>query len=355
MRGLVVLLGVLTCEVTASTACAAPTSATSSQEVMVENERAREKFRLGVNAYRAERLDEARQLLTEAWRLRRTYDVAAALAQVENELGHQARAAELLDFCLNNFAPIESDTKFQQLRQAFDEVTRRVGQIDLTAVPPGTDVRVDGELVGTTPLGISTYLQPGLHEFVFRIGDRRIRRSLLIQTGERHRIVLESQPEKAASSSESPRRGASVAEGRPTVTTSAAPTEAHPTFPYYIGGALFIAGVATGIVFQVAASNASGRADDLKAQPAVSDCSVKGATSTELCRNLADANSDRVFNRNLAIFGYGVAATAAVATVIYWLWPESDRSAKSASSQILNWSGGVEPSRVWLGAEGAFP
>ncbi len=354
MRGLVVLLGVLTCEVTEGTARAAPTSVAGSQEVMVENERARERFRLGVNAYRAERLDEARQLLTEAWRLRRTYDVAAALAQVENELGHHARAAELLDFCLNNFAPIESDTKFQQLRQAFDEVTKRVGQIDLTAVPPGTDVTVDDELVGTTPLGTSTYLQPGLHEFVFRMGDRSIRRSLLIQTGERHRIVLESQPEKADRSSESPRRRAAAGEGRQ-VATATAPAETHPTFPYYIGGALLVAGVTTGIVFQVAASNASGRAEDLKAQPAVSDCSVKGATSTELCSRLADANSERVFNRNLAIFGYGVAATAAVATAIYWLWPESDRPAKSASVQILNWSVGVESSRVWLGTTGAFP
>jgi hypothetical protein len=350
MRGLVVLLGVLTCEVMVGPTCAAPASAATSQEVLAENERAREKFRLGVNAYRAERLDEARQLLTEAWRLRRTYDVAAALAQVEDELGHHARAAELLDFCLNNFAPIESDTKFQQLRQAFDEVRKRVGQIDFTAVPPGTEVRVDDEFVGTTPLDVSTYLQPGLHEFVFRMGDRTLRRSLLVQAEEQHRILLEPQPEKTESSSASTQRRAAVAAGMRT-----APTGTHPTFPYYIGGALLVAGVTTGIVFHVAASDASGRADELNAQHAVSDCSAKGATSTELCRNLADANSERVFNRNLAIFGYSVAATAAIAMAIYWLWPESDRTATAASPRSLNWSVGYEPSRVWLSTGAAFP
>jgi hypothetical protein len=353
MRGQLILYSVLSCVVTASTAFATGGAAANSQEVLAENERAREKFRLGVNAFRAERFEEARQLLSEAWRLRRTYDVAASLAQVEHELGHHGRAAELLDFCLNNFAPIESDTKFQELRQVFDEVQKRVGQIDLTRVPPGAEVWVDEELVGTTPLGLNMYLEPGLHEFDIRLGKKSLRRSLVVQAGAQHRVPIELSHDNAEPAPGSARPSSGAGER-----AAAAPgslTGTRPTFPYYIGGALLVAGSTIGVTFHLASNHARIRADDLRTRSGVSDCSVTGATSTEFCRSLQDADAERVFNRNFAVFGYGVAGTAALTMAIYWLWPESDRATKSEYRRRTTWSAAFEPSRVWITAAGSFP
>jgi hypothetical protein len=354
MRGLVILLGAMTQNLLAGTVQAAPTSAAATQEPWAENDRAREQFRLGINAFRARRLDEARQLLTEAWRLRRTYDVAASLAQVENELGHRARAASLLDFCLNNFAPIESDTKFQQLRLAFDEVRSRVGQIDLTALPPGTEVRVDDELLGKTPLGMALYVEPGLHDFTLRVRDRMLKRSLSVQAGAEHRLEPELGREQPDGPTKAP-VGQVLAEGAPQPNQSATSVGARPSFPYYVGAALFAAGAATAVVFQLAANAAHQRAEDLKAQPGATDCAQKGMTSSELCRGIADANADGVFDRNLAIFGYGLAATATVATAIYWLWPDANTTTKTAKPRATTWVIDAEPARVRVGISGSFP
>lgn len=360
MWGLVILVGVLTCESIAGNALASGASTADSHVVSAENERAREKFRLGVNAFRAERLEEARQLLSEAWRLRRTYDVAAALAQVENELGHHDRAAELLDFCINNFPPIESDAKFQELRQTFDELVRRVGKIDLTTVPAGTEVRVDDELVGTTPLGVTMYLTAGLHEFVLRVGGTAVRRSLVVQAGALHRVPVEPRQNGAVPNADVTRRSAGSEHGGELGSKSAedAPALAsgtRPTFPYYLGSALIVAGVTTGIAFHVAASHERQRADDLRTRFNVSDCGGVGVTSPELCASLADADAERTFDSNLAIFGYGVAGTAAVATAIYWLWPESDHSPTSQLRSSPSWSIGYAPSQIWIGASGSLP
>jgi hypothetical protein len=128
-----------------------------------------------------------------------------------------------------------------------------------------------------------------------------------------------------------------------------------PTFPYYLGGALIVAGVTTGIAFHVAASHERQRVDDLRTQFNVSDCGGASMTSPELCGSLADADAERTFDRNLAIFGYGVAGTAAAAMAIYWLWPESDHSATSQLRSAPAWSIACAPSQVWITASGSLP
>lgn len=327
-------------------AVAAEALTSATKAVLAENDRAREKFRLGVNAMRAGRFEEARQLLTEAWQLRRTYDVAATLAQVENELGHRARAAAFLDFCMNNFAPIESDNNFQQLAQAFDEARRRVGRIDLSSVPPGTEIRVDGQTLGITPFELPMYLEPGPHRLSFRLGNRSHERALLVKGGSQFRAIEDAAVVPSAITS-----GAGlvrVANGA-VQPDGADASPKRPTLPYYIGASLAVSGVVFAVANQVAASHAHE-----ERAVALRGCAAATLPSTDICRQAAIATADHAYFLNLATFGYGLAATAVAATAVYWIWPEPRRP-KSVALASPTWSVGCSPTRVWLAATGAIP
>jgi hypothetical protein len=319
-------------------------SAPSSQRVWAENDRARECFRLGINAMRAGRFEEAQQLLSEAWQLRQTYDVAASLAQVENELGNYPRAASLLDFCMTHFAPIESDKNFAQLSKAFDDVRHKVGFVDLSGVPSGTEMLVDGTTIGTLPLALPCYLEPGSHELEFRLGQLTTREWVLINRGAQHRVAPQFK---------TPRRSSGISRPRPAPAVSAEASAAErPTFPYYIGAALFITGVTGATAYGVMEHNARVRYDQLRAQLGTAGC-YSGVSSG--CGELAEARADRSYARSMKTFSAGLAATALVATGLYWVWPEkSTPAAKVGSAFVVRPDLDLSHSLSRIGASGTL-
>jgi len=116
-----------------------------------------------------------------------------------------------------------------------------------------------------------------------------------------------------------------------------------------------VAGAATGATFHLAANHATRRVEDLRSKLGVSDCNNAGATANELCRSLDDAITERSYDRNLAILGYGVASTAALATIVYWLWPESEHAVSAACRSQPTWAVTYAPSQLWLAVAGVLP
>ncbi|HEY5960956.1 MAG TPA: hypothetical protein VIV60_30580 [Polyangiaceae bacterium] len=355
MGGLMLVVA-LTSAFPAVRAEAAPVAATSqgvwadSDQARADNDRAREWFRLGVNAMRAGRLVEAQQLLSEAWQLRRTYDVAASLAQVESELGHNARAAALLDFCMTHFAPIESDKNFKQLGKAFDEVRQKVGLVDLSTLPDGTEIRADGESVGSTPLLLPMYLDPGIHELEFSLTKRTTKQEVLVKPGVQHRIAVNFNAAKQASA-QRPKTAAKRPHPKPSEQTP----PRRPTLPYYIGAALFVTGVTSATVYAIMEHNARIRSEELRDQLGTSGCYTQEKASSSGCNELAEKKADRAYDRTMATFGVGLAATALAATALYWLWPERDVSNSKTISSAAKWEFDCSASRFWIGASGALP
>ncbi|HEY3253450.1 MAG TPA: hypothetical protein VGJ91_05860, partial [Polyangiaceae bacterium] len=94
-----------------------------------DNTRLRSLFRKAAAASQEGKYEEARQLLLDAWTIRQTYDVASSLAQVEIQLKHYRDAAEHLEFCLRNFAPVESEQTLDQAKKAFADVKTRVAGV----------------------------------------------------------------------------------------------------------------------------------------------------------------------------------------------------------------------------------
>jgi tetratricopeptide (TPR) repeat protein len=114
-----------------------PTSVTSAREPASDPEHVRDLLTRGTEALSANRNQEARSLLTEAFRLRRSYDVAAALGQSELELGKHRDAAEHFEYAIREFPPGESRKLLKQLEDAFATAKAHVTTLHVSVNQPG--------------------------------------------------------------------------------------------------------------------------------------------------------------------------------------------------------------------------
>ncbi|HVU01231.1 MAG TPA: hypothetical protein VHE30_05750 [Polyangiaceae bacterium] len=298
-----------------------------------ENTRARLLYRQSSEAFKAGKFEEARTALLEAWNIRKTYDVASSLAQVELELELPADAAEHLDFAIRNFAPVESDQTLQQTKTAFEHVRSRVATVTVSVDHDGAEVLVDRRSVGQSPLARPVYLAPGVHTLQAKLSGSVVSKTLLAEAGTDPAVTLAL---GIAGSAPAP------IEDRP------APPEPAPgksIAPVLIGGAVVVVGLGLGLGFRAAGNDRHDHALALQSKIPPGGCEP-GAGSGSDCAALKDAASSADRDLNVSTVGFVVAGAAAVGTVAYWLfWPEPHaRSSVHVGASVTARSAGA-----WLG------
>jgi len=304
-----------------------------------DNTRVRALFRKGVAAFTSGKNDEAAKILREAWSIRKTYDVAAALAQAELSLKDYREAAEHLDFCLSHFAPIESEQTLQQIKGAFADVKTHVAALKITVDHEGAEVHVDDRNLGTSPLEASAFVDPGVHTLVARHGGDQVTQTVQADAGKEYPVTMKFGAAKTVQAS--PPAGSSASDS--------ASSNGPSIVPVIIGGAVFVVGLAGAIGFEVAASSKADSASSLRAHTGPSGC-ADGTASSSDCSALHDAQRGKDRDHNWAAAGFVLAGVAAVATPIYWFWPRSN----STTSQARVWfHAGASPAggNVWLSGQ----
>lgn len=83
------------------------------------------------------------------------------MAACESALKHYARAMTLVDRYLKKSDPLLSERDRQQAERFRTAAKPLVAVVDLSTIQRGVEVSVDGEAVGTTPLELPLYLDPG--------------------------------------------------------------------------------------------------------------------------------------------------------------------------------------------------
>ena len=121
-----------------------------------------------------------------SWNLKRTYDIAANLGNLELSLGMPRDAAEHLAFSVRNYAitgttPERLDKTKQLLAQARAQVTALTIHVNVD----GAEVAIDGKVVGRAPIVEEVYVDGLAH-------DRGAARQL--SDGPRHRQRREGRP-----------------------------------------------------------------------------------------------------------------------------------------------------------------
>jgi hypothetical protein len=290
-------------------------------EVAQENKRVRELFRKGSKALEARKYLEAQRALEEAWSIRQTYDVAAALAQAESELGHYAKAAGYLDFCLKNIAPAESEQTLQHLQKAFEDVKQHLAVVRVTVNRDGAEVYIGDRTVGTSPLPSDLYLEPGTLSVRARHGELEATDTLVTEAGGQYSLDLSlAEPARPESTPELVPAPAVTPPSSTPLDGGSRDGKAPNLVPVVVGGTVFLLGVGTGLGLHFAATSDEEDADTIRARTGPDGCAT-GAADPNDCASLASLAESQDRNRNLSTASFVVAGAALVGTAVYWFWP----------------------------------
>jgi hypothetical protein len=305
------------------------------------------------------------------------------LAQSSLKSGHTLDAAK--DFVQLLHEQGATDVQRTDATRGLNEARAKLGRIDVAGVAAGTDVFVDDERIGVTPLDHSIDVEPGTH--TVRAHDQTVQVTAMVgqPTVARFGATAASvaaappPPSSATTSSEEPPAAPidlspepadpgsqGAAASPPPPASSGAPGALSPPAEWgwvVLGGSVTVAAFATAIAMGIEKGSAQNSANTLDAEITQQTLETK-PTATGACYNptsaggLASAcsalssdndhvNTDALI-ANIAI---GVGAAAATFTVLYYLFgtkkegssspPPASASSPQLAPMIGKGSGGL--------------
>lgn len=265
--------------------------------------------------------DDAFAEHTIAWRLHGDWETAGALGKSAFKTKHYAIALLRLTYYLAS-APDGrvSATESATIKGWIESAKQQVGYIQITA-PSGSDIHVDGEPMGQTPLPEPIPADPGKHEVQIRAGYPQ-KRLVVVAIGKTEAITIEADPDATAPSDPS------------------APPAAKGSSPLRIaglaaGGALFAGGLVVGGVFAAGASEQG---------------AIKQSASKELGgrTEMQDAARAEAEARNIAFWGFVGAAVAAAGTTTFYF------TTRKSSGATVTGAASVRSGGPFLSIQGEF-
>jgi hypothetical protein len=109
------------------------------------------------------RLADALGQYQGAWARKRTHEIAGNLGAVELELGRHRDAAEHLAWSLRRVPRTTPDPRLEALKASLDQARSHVAALTPAVGVEGAEIRVDGRVVGATPLEGEIFVEPGTH------------------------------------------------------------------------------------------------------------------------------------------------------------------------------------------------
>lgn len=297
---------------------AQPTPARPTAEEEAKLARADDLYRRANELVKAMSFAEAHALYVEAFALKRSFDIAGNLADMENELGKFRDAAEHAAYSLRIFPPNGKARAKTRTVEVLERAKKEVCTVRVTASVPGTDVFVDGQKVGRAPMGFEIYAEPG--ERTFRgvaAGHQEVGVTRACAKGEVIDVALDLAPLPGAVSTV-PTTNVPLPPVVPPGTAS--PDASKPIWPAVLLGGVAVVGVGVGIGLTVHAADEN--AD------AVS--TFRSCGRLAVCEEAAQGSVDAAnVLQGVAIAGFAIGAASLTGMVLYLAIPDatSQRSA----------------------------
>jgi hypothetical protein len=327
---------------------------------------ARARFKEGVEFFDKGSFEQARASFLQAYALKKHPSILLNLAWSCVKSGHALEA----DHYFRQYLTEAKDATDKQRADANDGLNQahtKLGRIEITAAT-GTDVAIDGEHQGTTPLADAIYVEPGAHTVRFKGSDGASdMTSVTVLAGEkaiaRFTKPLPTPPPPTATAEPPPPPAPpkeEEEEPKPEEHVEAKPpppepepAQHHPGIlappanmaPVIIGGALAVAGGVVGLVMlhskqqaqtQVTNTDASIRrgassvpSTELSCNP-VSPASLNNLASAcaAYVTDINDVNTDATVG-NIAVAAGGAAL---LVTIIYYLAADKGGDSPAAAS-----------------------
>jgi hypothetical protein len=303
-----------------------------------------ELFDKGAAFFQKSQWPEAEAAFQSAWDLKKSYDIAGNLGEVELKLGQTVEAATHLSYSLRHFPATGKEAARQKLQQLFDEARKETVTFQVRVNIDGAQVFVGGRLAGTSPLSEPVFTEAGLVTLEARLaGHEPAVRTIQSAKGwsDDVELLLKPKPEKPPVISPPPDetpKDAGLLEGKS------------------VGLILTGAGLTTGLLITgfILTAAANGKSADAAAQLAVLETKGRPCSDPAIapaCTQQRDALRSQSSLANGALVVFLASGAAAAATTAYLFWPSSPSAAGAASIRPLV---AASPGGGGLGLAGTF-
>jgi hypothetical protein len=250
-------------------------------------------FDQGNKLYDQNKLAEAEAVYLEAWRLKKSFDVAGNLGGLEAELKKWRAAAGFLSFALREFPAGGKPGLRDQLLKKLGEVQKQVGTLRITVDRPGVEVFVDGTSAGLAPLSDEVYVEAGTHSVEVRVDGAPVGQAqVACGLGQ-----VQEVPVHVAGGGRGANRSVVIA-----------------------GGVVFGVAAITGAIFTGLWASKGSSASSLAGMvPKGAGCPVGGTGATGNCGDLVSALNSQATFGSVAVGTFAVAGAVGIATLIYGL------------------------------------
>jgi hypothetical protein len=298
-------------------------------------------FQRGLAAARQGKFEEARRHYLEAWKLRKTHDVAANLGGAEFQLGAFRDAAEHLRYALDHLAASKATEKRDAMARDLEQAKQEIATLTVRVRPDNAKITLNGIALGVaSALPSELYAEAGpvalraeLDGFVTDV------RELTMGRGEQRTVELELVRDPA---SVAPAPAPSTSDPAPAPSTSpAVPDQKEQNLvPFGIGLGITAVAAGIGIGFAVDSGTASSDADSLLGSlemrfGAINPCAPGRGASSGDCHELQRLRDRESRSADIANASFAIGSAAALFAIgAYFFWPK--RNAEPAQSARLN-------------------
>jgi len=314
-------------------------------------------FKQGNDAYRMKKWDEAYQAFWRAFDLKKTYDIAGNLGDVELIVGKPRDAAEHLEFSLREW-PAGQQAARKRTMERLEAAKQEVGTLHVEVDTDGCEISVNGTSVGTSPIKQPLFVVPGAVTVEAKHGDKHVQRTIAFDKGQERTLTLELTSAEGSSTVSDPVTPPKTDPGPPVPlgpddgTKDATPGSGSnlKTIGLITSGAVALVGAGVGVGFLMAANSASDDVDALKADSTkqVGTNGCNNQPSATVCVDLADANKRAKRNTTISTIGFVGAGVGVAGLVTFLLLPNQKKESATSVYPLL------DQHTMGLGASGRF-
>jgi hypothetical protein len=325
---------------------------------------ARARFKEGVDYYDKGQFEAARAAFLQAYALKKHPAVLLNLAWSCLKSGHVLEGERYFKQFLAEGGEI-TDKQRADANDGLTQAHAKLGRLEVAAAPAGTEVSVDGESVGVTPLAEPTFVEAGARSVRMRAPDGTILNENVTAVAGERSVVRFARPAPGAPAAAVAPAPAPAPAPTPTAAPTPAPAPAAPPpraqepqaapsapaaattpvnpppaaehggegmsiIPFVVGGALVAASAAVAIVMKISRDSAQSKADDLGKQISHAEqplginpprCSSLPSTTpsaiVSACGTWNNDNSIVNEDATIANVAIGVGVAALVGTGVY--------------------------------------
>jgi hypothetical protein len=302
-------------------------------------DKARDLYRAGLEAFQRRDWRSAYLSFSAAWLLYRNYQIAGNLGACEMKLKSYRDAAEHLTFFLRELPRGETPDSRAAAEADLATAKAKVGAIRVSVDQDDSVVALDGKVVGRTPLADPLYVEPGHHVIEARHqGFITSHHEIDASAGATYEVnsfllsVVLEEPAPVPALAPPPPNADEAALASP-------PAGRRSMAPVVVGGVLAATAIGVGVGLEIASNAKGSEAGTLYTQlgalaPGYSFCYSPPSAYVAECAALKNDRVAHDLDGNAALTTFIAGGALAVATGVYFLWPQ--KKGASARSRSLD-------------------